>query len=100
MSDAQGARTKPDAGVDAQTRGGGLTLNAPPFVPKSSQEQRPGLRLSSNVNAAPFVPAYFNAGSQDDSGTARSGEHLLCLHQFSGVDSQVFWSGIITIGRK
>ena len=80
MSDAKDARTKLDAGVDAQNRGGGLALDAQPFVPKSSQEQRPGLRLSSNVNAAPFVPAYLSAGSQNDSGTARAGEsqwHLI-----------------------
>jgi hypothetical protein len=76
MSDAKDARTKPDAGVDAQNRGSGFALDAPPFTPKSSQEQRPGLKLSSIVNAAPFVPAYLSAGNHNDCSTARAGKIL------------------------
>ncbi|BDA44294.1 PAN2-PAN3 deadenylation complex subunit pan3 at C-terminar half [Coccomyxa sp. Obi] len=72
MSDAKDVRTKQDAGGDIQSRSSGLALDAPPFVPKGSQEQRPGLTLSSNVNAAPFVPASYSAANQNDSGTARS----------------------------
>lgn len=74
MSDARDVRTKQDAGGDIQSRSSGLALDAPPFVPKGSQEQRPGLKLSSNVDAAPFVPASYSAATQNDSGTARSGE--------------------------
>ena len=77
MSDAKDARTKQDAGGDIQSRSSGLALDAPPFVPKGSQEQRPGLKLSSNVNAAPFIPASYSAAIQNDSGTARSGERYV-----------------------
>lgn len=78
MSDAKDIRTKQDAGVDMQNRSSGLALDAPPFVPRGSQEQRPGSKLSSIVNAAPFVPASYSAANQNDSGTTRSGENMCC----------------------
>lgn len=77
MSDAKDVHTKPDAGVDSKMPGG-LALNAPPFVPRNSQEQRSGLRLSSIVNAAPFVPASQNSANPNDGGTTRPGEKSVC----------------------
>lgn len=85
MSDAKDVRTKQNAGGDIQSRSSGLALDAPPFVPRGSQEQRPGLLLSSNVNAAPFVPASYSAANQNDSGTARSGEEYV-LYTFDTLD--------------